>query len=150
MLREIPDNDIIRFHQAQTQEICRAVEEELKAGAKRSHWMWFIFPQIQGLGFSSMDAYYSIKSLDEAKRFISDPVLGERYLRWVNLTLRHTDRSAEEIFGYPDVLKYRSSLTLFGEAAEREQKDIIKTALAQFYSGTPDQHTLDILNRKKA
>lgn len=116
---------------------------ELRAGRKSSHWIWFIFPQIAGLGHSSMAQKFAITSLDEAKAYLQHPVLGPRLRECTQLVLDVEARSAEEIFGYPDHLKFRSCMTLF--LAASTDNTIFKDALLKYFNGKPDQSTLDIL-----
>ena len=116
---------------------------ELRAGRKSSHWIWFIFPQITGLGHSVMAQKYAITSLDEAKAYLQHPVLGPRLRACTQLVLDVDGRSAEEIFGYPDHLKFRSCMTLFLTTAP--DHTIFNDALLKYFDGKPDQLTLDIL-----
>ena len=116
---------------------------ELRAGRKSSHWIWFIFPQIAGLGHSAMAQQFAIDSLDEAKAYLKHPVLGPRLHECTQLVLDVHGRSAEEIFGYPDHLKFRSCMTLFLTAAT--DNTLFKNALLKYFDGQPDQKTLDIL-----
>ena len=116
---------------------------ELQAGRKSSHWIWFIFPQIAGLGHSSTTQQFAITSLDEAKAYLQHPVLGFRLRECTQLVLNVDGRSAEEIFGYPDYLKFRSCMTLFLTAAT--DNTLFKNALHKYFDGQPDQLTLDIL-----
>ena len=113
---------------------------ELRAGEKRSHWMWFIFPQIAGLGSSPMAQRYAIGSLDEARAYLAHPVLGARLRTSTAAVNRITGRSAHAIFGAPDDLKFRSSMTLFARAAPEEPA--FAEALAKFFGGVPDALTL--------
>ncbi|MFP4302880.1 MAG: DUF1810 domain-containing protein [Alkalispirochaetaceae bacterium] len=131
-----------RFLEAQ-EGVKEAVERELAGGAKRSHWMWFVFPQIQGLGMSMMAQRYAINSLEEARAYLEHPVLGERLREWTRLVLNVQGKSAQEIFGYPDYLKFRSSMTLFSRVAEAGS--VFHQALEKYYDGEPDQKTLSIL-----
>jgi len=109
------------------------VVEELTAGNKRTHWMWFIFPQIAGLGHSTMAERYAIRDLDQAKRYLDDPTLGERLRHDVRLMLGHAGKSALQILGSPDDLKFRSCLTLFARAASNDDdRCLFKQALDQF------------------
>ncbi len=119
------------------------VLDELRAGRKSSHWIWFIFPQIAGLGHSAMAQQFAITSLDEAKAYLQHPVLGPRLRACTQLVLNVNDRSAEEIFGYPDYLKFRSCMTLFLTAAT--DNTLFKDALLKYFDGKPDQSTFDIL-----
>ena len=106
-----------RFIKAQDK-IYDRVLHELRSGRKRTHWMWFVFPQIAGLGYSSTTQYYSIKSAEEARQYLKHPVLGERLRECAETILALEGLSVEEIFGYPDDLKLKSSMTLFASAAE--------------------------------
>ena len=135
--------DLNRFLSAQEGVYERALAE-LKGGEKRTHWMWFIFPQIDGLGFSPMSKRYAIKSLDEARRYLQHPVLGARLLECVQALLEVRGRSAAEIFGYPDDLKLRSCLTLFVQVAQ--PGSVFEQALEKYYRGQPDEQTLSILD----
>jgi uncharacterized protein (DUF1810 family) len=117
--------------------------EELREGRKRSHWMWFIFPQIRGLGSSAMANRYAISSLAEAEAYLSHPSLGPRLRNCTRLVVDLEGRSIEEIFGYPDDLKFRSSMTLFSRATPDDQ--IFNEALRKYFRGVPDQATLDRL-----
>ena len=119
------------------------VLNELRAGRKASHWMWFIFPQIAGLGHSAMAQRFAITSLNEAKAYLQHPILGTRLRACTQLVLDVNGRSAEEIFGYPDHLKFRSCMTLFLTAAP--DNAIFKDVLLKYFDGKPDQLTLDIL-----
>jgi uncharacterized protein (DUF1810 family) len=116
---------------------------ELRAGRKSSHWIWFIFPQIAGLGHSAMAQQFAIGSLDEAKAYLQHPALGPRLRECTQLVLNVEGRSAEEIFGYPDNLKFRSCITLFLTAAT--DNAIFKDALLKYFDGQPDQLTINIL-----
>ncbi len=112
---------------------------ELRAGKKRSHWMWFIFPQLEGLGRSATAQHYAIKSLDEARAYLAHPLLGERLRECVTVLLGLEGCSAEDIFGYPDVRKLHSSLTLFDRVSG---DDIFARALDKYYGGERDAATL--------
>lgn len=133
--------DLQRFVSAQEGTIDR-VRAELERGRKESHWMWFVFPQVAGLGVSAMAQRYAITSLDEARAYLAHPVLGERLRGCVGLVLRAEGRSAHDIFGSPDDMKFRSSLTLFAEAS---QDAIFREGLERFFAGLPDEKTLRIL-----
>ena len=104
--------DLSRFLKAQEYDYDQALRE-IRAGRKRSHWMWYIFPQIQGLGFTRTSEFYAIRDLDEAKAYLADPVLGARLKEISSALLDLDGLSASEIFGYPDDLKLRSCMTLF-------------------------------------
>jgi uncharacterized protein (DUF1810 family) len=139
------DTDLAHFAEAQAP-VLDQVAAELNAGTKRTHWMWFIFPQIAGLGHSAMAQRYAISNLGQARRYLADPVLGERLRRHVRLMLDHKGKSALEILGSPDDLKFRSSLTLFRAAASEESdRSLFAKALDQFYDGRSDASTLQIL-----
>ncbi len=139
------DADLIRFVNAQ-EHVHTQVVEELTNGCKQTHWMWFIFPQIAGLGRSAMAQRYAIRDLDQAKRYLADPLLGPRLRQVVRLMMDQTTKSALEILGSPDDLKFRSCLTLFREAASDNSDRILFTeALDQFYDGRPDARTLEFL-----
>lgn len=116
---------------------------ELRAGAKSSHWMWFVFPQLRELGRSPTARLYGIGSLAEARAYAQHPVLGPRLRACVELLLAHRGRSALQILGSPDDLKLRSSLTLFAHAAPGDA--VFARALAQFFGGAGDPLTLDLL-----
>ena len=128
-----------RFVDAQ-RPVYEAVLGELRAGRKRSHWMWFIFPQIAGLGRSSMAQRFALSSLDEAVAYIAHPVLGPRLRECARLVAGIEGRSIAEIFGDPDDLKFRSSMTLFARAAPEEP--IFEECLRRYFSGVSDPQTL--------
>lgn len=116
---------------------------ELRAGRKTSHWMWFVFPQIQGLGHSPTAQRFAIASRDEAAAYLQHPVLGPRLRECTRLVNEIQRRSIEEIFGYPDYLKFRSSMTLFAHAAADNQ--VFVAALDKYFGGEYDPLTLDRL-----
>jgi uncharacterized protein (DUF1810 family) len=131
-----------RFVSAQDS-IYAEVLSELRAGMKTSHWMWFIFPQIRGLGRSPVSVEYAISSREEAAAYLQHPVVGPRLKECTQLVLDVENRSAEEIFGSPDDMKFRSSMTLFAQVSTDD--DIYARALQQYFAGVPDQLTLDRL-----
>jgi uncharacterized protein (DUF1810 family) len=133
--------DLKRFEEAQEGVYAR-VCEELKAGEKRSHWMWFIFPQIRGLGRSPMAERFGIGSLDEARNYLEHPVLGGRLRECTELVNAVEGRTATEIFGFPDDLKFCSSLTLFAKAGD-DKGAPFEEALRKYFQGRMDQETLD-------
>lgn len=135
-----------RFIEAQDQ-VYAAVLEELRAGEKRGHWMWYIFPQIKGLGHSVMAQQFAITSREEAKAYLEHPVLGSRLRECTRLVLNVESRSAEQIFYYPDNLKFRSCMTLFMDATTGN--NIFHDALHKYFEGQPDESTLDILRRSR-
>jgi len=129
------DDGLQRFLDAQDS-VYAGVLEELAAGAKRTHWMWFIFPQLKGLGRSAVARHYGIDSIDEAGAYWRHPVLGLRLKECTELLLRAPAQSAHEIFGSPDDLKLRSCMTLFAEVAEEEP--VFNQVLERFFDGKPD------------
>ena len=131
-----------RFVEAQ-EGVADTVTRELRAGRKRSHWMWFVFPQVHGLGRSAMAQRYAIRSLEEAQAYLEHPVLGPRLREWTQLVVNVEGSSAQDIFGYPDYLKFRSSMTLFSRVPGADP--VFEKALDKFYGGKPDSKTLDIL-----
>jgi len=120
------------------------VQAELRAGRKQTHWMWFVFPQLRGLGHSAMAQRYGIADLAEARAYAQHPVLGERLRENLQLLLAQRDLEAEDILGEIDALKLRSCLTLFAEAAPQEP--LYREVLERFYGGRPDPHTLALLH----
>jgi uncharacterized protein (DUF1810 family) len=141
MLQNDPYN-LQRFVDAQ-EPVFQQVLAELRAGRKTSHWIWFIFPQIQGLGHSSISREFAISSLAEAENYLRHPTLGPRLQECTALVNRVTGRSGEDIFGEVDSLKFRSSMTLFARATDDNQ--LFVEALNKYYSGELDQLTLDRL-----
>lgn len=131
-----------RFEKAQDS-VYKEVLAELKLGHKNQHWMWYIFPQIKGLGRSGMAQQFAIKTLEEARAYLEHPVLGLRVRECTQLLLNLEGLTAEQIFGHTDSLKFRSSMTLFMYAAKDNQ--IFKDALFKYFEGKPDQLTLNIL-----
>lgn len=131
-----------RFVEAQAS--CYAqVRSELAAGKKRTHWMWFIFPQLEGLGSSPMAQRFAISGLEEAKAYLSHPVLGDRLRDCTSLVNAVSGRSVEDIFGYPDDLKFHSSVTLFAQVDP--ENEVFNEALKKYFNGLPDKSTLDSL-----
>lgn len=131
--------DLERFVEAQ-RPVLKRVVFELESGHKRSHWMWFVFPQIAGLGTSPMAVRYAIGSLDEARAYLAHPVLGPRLRHCTRLVNAIAGRSAHQVFGAPDDLKFRSSLTLFARAAPGEP--LFADALRMYFDGNGDPSTL--------
>jgi uncharacterized protein (DUF1810 family) len=138
------DNDLERFVDAQAP-VYESVRAELRAGCKRSHWMWFVFPQLRSLGHSSTAHYYGIASSAEAKAYFAHGLLGARLRECVELVLAVEGKTAHDIFGSPDDLKFRSSMTLFAHVAPDER--LFSRALDHYYDGSPDPLTLDRLSR---
>lgn len=116
---------------------------EISYGKKQTHWMWYIFPQIQGLGFSNTSKYYDLKDLKEATEYYLHPLLGPRLIKMTKVLLGHTEKTAQEIFGIPDDVKLRSCMTLF--AAVPHADPVFQQAIDQFFDGAPDQKTQRIL-----
>jgi uncharacterized protein (DUF1810 family) len=117
---------------------------ELQSGQKRSHWMWFVFPQIRGLGSSEMAVRYGISGAEEARAYLDHPVLGPRLQDCAGLVVGFEGKSVEEIFGYPDNLKFHSSMTLFAEVQGPSER-VFHKALKKYFGGKTDQATLDRL-----
>ena len=134
--------DLSRFLKAQEHDYEQALRE-IRSGKKRTHWMWYIFPQIQGLGFSSTAQYYAIRDLEEAQDYLAHPVLGARLKEISSALLDLEGLSASEIFGYPDDLKLRSCMTLFRMADLNEP--IFLEVLEKYYDGEPDFRTVDLV-----
>ena len=134
--------DLQRFVDAQDR-VYDGVLAELRAGAKRSHWIWFVFPQLSGLGRSSTAELFGIESLAEARAYLAHPVLGPRLRECARLAVSIEGRSADQIFGWPDNLKVRSSMTLFARATD-DNADFL-AVLDKFYGGQQDPLTLELL-----
>ena len=133
--------DLARFVDAQAADYNRALQE-LRIGAKRSHWMWYVFPQFEGLGSSTLSRRYAIRSRAEAAAYLAHPVLGPRLRECAEALLAHHARSARQILGTPDDLKLRSSATLF---AEVDGAGVFTRLLQQFFNGEGDQKTIHLL-----
>ena len=133
-----------RFIQAQSTSYLTALAE-VRAGYKCSHWMWYIFPQLKGLGMSPMATYYGIDGAEEARAYLNHPILGARLreITSVLLTLEH--KSAMEIFGWTDAMKLRSCMTLFNVVANGD--DLFQKVLDKYYNGAPDERTLTLLKK---
>ena len=136
--------DLKRFLSAQEGVYERALAE-LKGGQKRTHWMWYIFPQIDGLGYSPTAKRYSIKSIEEARQYLSHPVLGKRLLECTEAVIALKGGSVSEIFGYPDDLKFKSSMTLFEKIAG--PGSVFSLALDRYCHGERDAATLRLLEK---
>ncbi len=135
-----------RFISAQ-EGIYSSVLAELRRGQKRTHWMWFIFPQIDGLAHSTTSKHYAIKSIEEARHYLNHPVLGTRLLECAETVLAIEGRSVSEIFGYPDDLKLKSSMTLFAYVAD--PRSVFVRVLEKYFNGEQDVRTLDLLEKLK-
>ena len=136
------DYHLDRFVSAQAHDYAMALGE-VRKGRKVNHWMWYIFPQLRGLGGSSMSDYYGITCLDEARAYLADPVLGPRLVEISEALMALEDKDAARIFGYPDVLKLRSCMTLFAEAGGKDS--VFRRVLDAYYHGEKDPGTLALL-----
>lgn len=134
--------DLNRFVEAQ-EPVYEQVCAELRAGRKQGHWMWFIFPQLRGLGHSPTAQYFAIRSRAEAEGYLRHPVLGARLRECTSLVNAVKGRGVGEIFGFPDDLKFRSSMTLFAEVAP--EVAVFRQALEKYFEGLPDQRTMELL-----
>jgi uncharacterized protein (DUF1810 family) len=132
-----------RFVDAQA-EVFDLALSELRTGRKRTHWMWFIFPQLRGLGLSPTSEFYGLASLDEARAYLAHPVLGPRLATCISAVLSSGEASVHRIFGSPDDMKLRSSLTLFDKASAQPE-NLHRQALRRFFDDAPDRRTLDLL-----
>jgi uncharacterized protein (DUF1810 family) len=137
-------HDLDRFLKAQHDAYTDALDE-LRAGRKRSHWIWFVFPQIAGLGHSPTAQYYAIKSLDEARAYLTHPILGARLHECLKVLQLLDTTDARTVFGDLDAMKFRSSLTLFAEANPGDA--IVEAALERWFGGEKDEKTLQLLRR---
>jgi len=135
-----------RFVEAQADDYDRALAE-VRAGQKRSHWMWYVFPQLDGLGSSAMARRYAIRGRAEAEAYLSHPVLGPRLIEITEAALAIEGRTAHDVFGYPDDLKLRSSATLF--AAVSPPGSVFKRLVAKYFDGEPDPAAIRLLAAKK-
>ena len=133
-----------RFIQAQN-ELYDEIVRELKDGRKVTHWMWYVFPQIAGLGQSATARFYAIQDSSEAQRYLLHPILGERLLECTKIVLSLKNKSASEIFGDIDAMKFRSSMTLFMSLAGRDS--VYRRAIDKYFDGEPDQKTREILSK---
>ena len=136
-------NDLKRFTEAQENDYQTALAE-IKRGRKQSHWMWYIFPQIAGLGFSQTSKFYAIKDRGEAENYLAHPVLGKRLVEISNALLEVEGRTANQIFGSPDDAKLKSSMTLFG--ALDKTNPVFQNVLDKYFNGAKDQRTLELLD----
>lgn len=132
-----------RFLDAQERDYATALQE-IKNGKKRSHWMWYIFPQIAGLGLSSTSHYYAISSVEEAKEYMNHSILKTHMLEICDALLQLNNKDANTIFGFPDNLKLKSSMTLFEAATP--QYAAFKEVLEQYFHGERDKKTIDIIS----
>lgn len=134
-----------RFIDAHLRDYPNALSE-IKNGRKQSHWMWYIFPQVAGLGTTEISNYYSIQSLEEAKAYMEEPLLRSHLLEICEALLELESNDANRIFGFPDDMKLKSSMTLFSQACP--DTDVFEKVLDKFFSGIKDQKTIDLLNAK--
>lgn len=140
-------DDLERFKSAQERGVYARALDEVRHGAKRNHWMWFVFPQMKGLGMSPASEYYGIESIIEAKAYLKDAVLGERLREICAALLEQPESDPEKIFGYPDGLKLRSSITLFDLVSPN---DVFVSVLDRFYGAERDAATISIINSQDA
>ncbi len=136
------ENNLKRFLDAQEPSYAMALSE-INRGRKETHWMWFIFPQIQGLGFSETSKFYAIKNLREALAFLNHPVLGTRLVKICNELLKLESNNANKIFGSPDDMKLKSSMTLFSSLKEADP--VFQLVLDKFFNGAKDSRTLELI-----
>ena len=144
---KVDPNNLNRFISAQ-EEIFENVLTELGNGQKRTHWMWFIFPQIDGLGFSATTKHYAIKSVEEARQYLEHPVLGARLLQCASLVLAIEGKSAHEIFGSPDDMKLKSSMTLFASISDPDSA--FMRVLEKYFNGQRDEKTIILMGNLPA
>jgi uncharacterized protein (DUF1810 family) len=138
--------ELSRFLRAQ-QDTYEQVIAELTSGRKQGHWMWFTFPQIDGLGYSTTTKYYAIKSIDEARQYLQHPILGNRLVECAKVVCSIVGRSVTDVFGHPDDLKLKSSMTLFDAVAE--SNSVFASVLEKYFGGERDTQTLSQLERLK-
>jgi len=136
------DDGIERYILAQ-ENIYHQALNEIKSGKKQSHWMWFVFPQIRGLGITDYNVYYGIKDLDEAGQYLRDPILGHRLLEISQAVLSQNGKTALEIFGKPDQRKLKSCMTLFSQIQNTDP--VFQKVLEKYYHGLNDDKTIEIL-----
>jgi uncharacterized protein (DUF1810 family) len=137
-------NELIRFLEAQNQVYLKALSE-IKNGKKNTHWMWYIFPQIKGLGSSETAHYYGIKDLNEAAAYLQHPILGKHLVEISEELLNLNGKTATQLFGTPDDMKLRSCVTLFANV--KNANPVFQKVLEKYFNGTPDELTLQLLNR---
>ena len=142
-MQTVDEFDLSRFLTAQAPVFSRAFAE-LTTGRKRSHWMWFMFPQLRGLGSSDMASFYGIGSIEEARAYLDHPILSERLRLCTRTVLDLEGHSINAIFGSPDDMKFRSSMTLF-ELAAVDEDNVFRQALAKYCGGLPDERTLAMI-----
>lgn len=145
-INDIDPFNLHRFVSAQDM-VYDTVLAELRSGQKRTHWMWFIFPQIEGLGYSPTSKHYAIRSSEEARHYLNHPVLGRRLIECAETVLGIEGRSVSDIFGSPDDLKLKSSMTLFATIAPPDS--VFAQVLGKYFDGKPDTRTLTLLEQHK-
>jgi len=141
------NKDLVRFLEAQNQMYLKALAE-VKNGKKESHWMWFIFPQIKGVGFSDVAKFYGITDLEEAAAYLAHPVLGKHLIEISEALLQIPDKSATEIFGAPDDVKLRSSMTLFSKV--KDTHPVFTEVLQKYFQGIEDDYTIELLEENNS
>jgi uncharacterized protein (DUF1810 family) len=139
------NKELVRFLEAQNQLYLKALTE-VKNGKKESHWMWFVFPQIKGLGFSETAKFYGIADLEEAEAYLAHPVLGKHLIEISEAILTIKDKTATEILGTPDDMKLRSSMTLFSKVPNSNL--VFEKVLKKYFSGLKDEYTQEILENQ--
>lgn len=137
------NSELIKFLDAQNQVYLKALSE-IKKGKKETHWMWYIFPQIKGLGSSETAQYYGIKNLNEATAYLQHPILGKHLIEISEEVLKLKGKTATQIFGTPDDMKLRSCMTLFANV--ESANPVFQKVLAKYFNGLPDELTLQLLN----
>jgi uncharacterized protein (DUF1810 family) len=137
------NSELIKFLDAQNQVYLKALSE-IKKGKKETHWMWYIFPQIKGLGSSETAQYYGIKNLNEATAYLQHPILGKHLIEISEEVLKLKGKTATQIFGTPDDMKLRSCMTLFANV--ENANSVFQKVLAKYFNGLPDELTLQLLN----
>jgi uncharacterized protein (DUF1810 family) len=141
------EHNLKRFIEAQQSHYPIALAE-IKNSKKRSHWMWYIFPQIEGLGFSDTSKFYAIKDMEEAEAFLKHPVLGSRFVGICKELLKQNENNANKIFGSPDDLKLKSSMTLFSLIPNADP--VFESVLNKFFNGEKDKKTMRILETQNS
>ncbi|MBE9461543.1 DUF1810 domain-containing protein [Dyadobacter subterraneus] len=138
------EDDMDKFVSAQNRDYNQALAE-IKNGRKQGHWIWYIFPQISGLGMSTTSAFYGIKNIGQASRYLEHPVLGKRLIEISNAILEIKGKTANQILGSPDDLKLRSSMTLFNLVKNTDP--VFQAVLDKYFNGIPDQRTIDLVKK---
>ena len=139
------ENSLDKFLEAQSRDYAGALAE-IRSGRKRGHWIWYIFPQMSGLGYSSTSAFYAIQDLEEASDYLQHPVLGSRLIEISKAILGVQNKTASQILGSPDDLKVRSSMTLFNLVPNTDP--VFQAVLDKYYNGLPDQKTITIVQKR--